>query len=76
MGSFLRYFNSLEFIANNYCTYKFSDIDLFDIIDTLHSVSFDDVKGRLDEHLDVDGMAISAVRPRNGTGRGSGNGTR
>lgn len=64
MGSFVRYFNSLEFTANNFCSYRFHGVNLFDIIDILHKVTFEDLKRRLDEHYRTDRMATSIVMPR------------
>ena len=63
MGSFFRNFNSLEFIANNYCAYRFCDIDLFDSVDALHELSFERTMERLESHLVSGGMAVSSVVP-------------
>ena len=64
MGSFFRSFNSLEFIANNYCAYRFSDTDLFEIIEILHSIELEELEQRLRTHLVEDGAAFSIVNPK------------
>ncbi|MCA8961138.1 MAG: insulinase family protein [Planctomycetes bacterium] len=63
MGSLFRYFNSLEFIANHYCSYAFADIDLFDVIDVLHSIEHRDLEQRLRDHFTDDAIALSILRP-------------
>jgi predicted Zn-dependent peptidase len=62
-GEFLRSFNSLEFIANNYLAYRFRKIDFFEVIDTLEKIGLEDLQKRLDEHLIEDLHAISIVYP-------------
>ncbi|MEM7166898.1 MAG: pitrilysin family protein [Planctomycetota bacterium] len=64
MGSFFRMFNSLDFTANNFCTYRFYGVDLFDIIDVLHSIEISDLTDRLSEHFCVDAVSTSAVIPK------------
>ncbi len=64
MGRFFHSFNSLEFIANNYCAYRFCDVNLFDIIDVFHALSLADLERRLHDHLAADSMAISIILPR------------
>ena len=57
-------FNSLEFIANHFCAYKFVDIELFDLIDVLHGIQKQDLERRLREHLTPDAVAISVLQPK------------
>ncbi len=64
-GAFLRSFNSLEFIANNYLAYRFRGIDFFDILDVLEEVSLPDLERRLHEHLREELHAISIIYPFN-----------
>lgn len=64
MGSFFRMFNSLDFTANNFCTYRFQDVDLFDIIDVLHGIEVSDLNQRLAEHFAVDAISTSAIMPK------------
>lgn len=63
-GSLLNSFNTLEFIARNFCSYYFSAADLFDIIPVLREMRRDDLNARLREHLDPDSMARSVVMPK------------
>ena len=65
MGHFFRQFNSLDHIANYFCSYKFADIDLFDLIDVLHQLDHTQVEARLREHLSDDGLAKSVLWPLN-----------
>ena len=62
-GEFLRSFNSLEFIANNYLAYRFRKIEFFDILDVLEEITLDDLQKRLFEHLDEDLHAVSIINP-------------
>lgn len=66
MGSFIRYFNSLEFTANNFCGYQFLGIDLLDIIDALHSLELSDLDRLCQEHLDPERVATSVILPKEG----------
>lgn len=63
IGNFLKYFDSISFIANNFITYKFKDINLLDYIDVLKSVTFDEVNERLKSHLNEENCVISIVEP-------------
>jgi len=63
LGRFLRMFNSVESIANNFISTLFKDIDLFDYIDTYHSITFEDVEKRFIEHFKPDNMVLSVIRP-------------
>ncbi|MFQ5654298.1 MAG: EF-P 5-aminopentanol modification-associated protein YfmH [Planctomycetota bacterium] len=64
MGTFFRQFNSLEFIANHFCSYRFLGINLFDIIDVLHEITVEDLNRRLEEHLVPDAAARSIILPK------------
>ena len=66
MGSFIRYFNSLEFTANHFCGYRFLGIDLLDIIDALHALELADLDRLCQEHLDPSRVATSAILPKAG----------
>jgi len=59
-GEFLKSFNALEFIANNFLAYRFRGIDFFEIVDVLETVSFEDIENRLHEHL-TEGMHASSI---------------
>ncbi len=62
-GEFLRSFNSLEFIANNYLAYRFKGIDFFDIFNTLGEISLSSVEELLEEHFQEKLHAISIIKP-------------
>ena len=62
-GDFLKSFNSLEFIANNFLAYRFRGIDFFQIIDVLDSIAFQDIENRLHEHLTEELHAVSIINP-------------
>lgn len=63
MGQFLREFNSLEFIANNYLAYHFRQINMFDYIRILDELKTSDVQERLESLLREDNHAASIVEP-------------
>lgn len=63
IGSFLKYFDSVNFIANNFISYKFKDINLLDYLDVLKDVTFDEVTERLNSHLKEEYCVISIVEP-------------
>lgn len=62
-GEFLRSFNSLEFIANNYLAYRFRDIEFFETLDVLEELTLEDMEKRLHEHLRDELHAVSIVYP-------------
>lgn len=62
-GEFLRSFNSLEFIANNYLAYRFRDIEFFETLDVLKKITLEEVNTRLHEHLREELHAVSIIYP-------------
>ncbi|KQL44455.1 zinc protease [Brevibacillus choshinensis] len=62
IGNFLRSLNSVEFIANQFTSFKFNENDLFTVVPTLESITREDVEKRLNEHFVVGQMAVSIVR--------------
>jgi len=66
-GDLLQSFNSLEFIANNYLSYKFRGVDFFEILDILEGVSLEQLEKRLHEHLREENHAISIILPPEGS---------
>ncbi|MFW0861737.1 MAG: EF-P 5-aminopentanol modification-associated protein YfmH [Dethiobacter sp.] len=65
MGEFLKSFNSLEFITNNFLAYHFRQINFFTYLDVLQSVTLADVNSRLHQHLVEDSMVRSLILPKN-----------
>lgn len=66
MGEFLKSFNSLEFIANNFPAYHFRKINFFDYMKVVQELTLDDVNRRMLEHLAADNMARSVILPKSG----------
>jgi predicted Zn-dependent peptidase len=62
-GQFLRSFNTLEFVANNYLDYRFRNIDFFEVPDVLETIKMKDLEEHLHEHLREEQHAISIVKP-------------
>ena len=64
MGQFIKRFNSLEFIANNYLSYRFKDIDFFAFSQILEEIALEEVHQRLEQHLQEGLQAVSVIYPR------------
>jgi predicted Zn-dependent peptidase len=62
IGLSLRSLNSVEFIANQFTSYKFNGTDLFDVLPVLESITREDVEQRLQQHFQMEQMAVSIVR--------------
>jgi len=63
IGNFLKYFDSVNFIANNFISYNFKGINLLDYLDVLKDVTFEEVEERLKYHLKEEYCVISIVEP-------------
>ncbi|MGE7982560.1 EF-P 5-aminopentanol modification-associated protein YfmH [Solibacillus sp. NPDC093137] len=44
IGFFLRALNSIEFIANQFTRYKFNDMNLFDVVPVLETITVEDIE--------------------------------
>ena len=64
IGNFIKYFDSVTFIANNFITYKFKGINLLDYVEVMKDVTFEEVSERLKEHFNENNCVISIVEPR------------
>ncbi|CAJ1002507.1 putative Zn-dependent peptidase [Brevibacillus aydinogluensis] len=62
IGQFLRSLNSVEFIANQFTSYKFNGNDLFSVVPMLESITREDVEERMREHFLPEQMSVSIVR--------------
>lgn len=62
IGSFLRSFNSPEFIANQFTRYQFNRMNLFDVIPMLEQITFHELVERAKEHFNLDRFAVCLVR--------------
>lgn len=64
LGGYIRRFNSLEFIANNFLAYLFRGTDLFDLPSILNEVQREEVLALAEENLDPERHAVSYILPR------------
>ena len=64
IGSFIRGFNSLEYISNNYTYYYFHDFDLFETIDLLGTVRREMLEERMRQLLQPRACASYVILPR------------
>jgi predicted Zn-dependent peptidase len=62
-GKFLRNFNSLEFVASSFIQGYFLDIELFDFLPTVESVTPADVAARIAGHFDEPRSSASIIEP-------------
>lgn len=65
IGSFLRALNSVEYIANQFTRYAFNDMDLFQVVPTLESLTVEDIKFVADELISKDRLTVCQVVPKN-----------
>ncbi len=63
LGSYIRRFNSLEFIANNFLAFRFKGTDLFQLPSILHEVRLGEVLALAEENFDPDRHAVSLIVP-------------
>ncbi|MFO8191532.1 MAG: pitrilysin family protein [Bacillota bacterium] len=61
LGSYIRRFNSLEFIANNFLTYRFRGTDLLDLPALLQEVNRGEALSLLEENLSSDRHTVSLI---------------
>jgi predicted Zn-dependent peptidase len=63
LGGYIRRFNSLEFIANNFLAYRFRETDLFELPSILQKVKLEEVLALAVENLDPNRHAVSLILP-------------
>ena len=63
-GSFVRAFNSLEYIASNYTSYRFYGLDLFDVVDAVHAIRREDVDECLRAIVSPERRSVAVIRPK------------
>jgi len=63
LGGYIRRFNSLEFIANNFLAYRFRGTDLFQLPSILHEVRREEAILLVEENLDPARHAVSLIIP-------------
>jgi len=66
LGEYIRRFNSLEFIANNYLAYRFRGADFFAVPALLKQLKREEVESLLNSQLQEEQHALSLVLPRPG----------
>lgn len=64
IGNFLKYFDSVNFIANNFTSYNFKGINVLDYLDVIKEITFEEVQERLNSHLKEEFSVISIVEPK------------
>ena len=64
IGMFLKCFDSVEFIANNFISYHFKGINLIDYLEVLKSVEFEETVIRFNDHFIEETSVISIVNPK------------
>lgn len=64
IGGFIKLFDSIEFIANNYLSYYFKGMDLLGYYESLLNVKIEDVNERLKEHFREDMSVLSVINPK------------
>ncbi|WP_433749913.1 EF-P 5-aminopentanol modification-associated protein YfmH [Falsibacillus pallidus] len=63
-GAFLRAINSPEYIANQFTRYAFNEMDLFEVVPTLESITFEDVKREAQRFIDKERLTVCQVVPK------------
>jgi predicted Zn-dependent peptidase len=63
IGGFLRAVNSPEYIANQFTRYAFNEMNLFDIVPTLESITMDEIKTVAAEFISEDRFTVCQVVP-------------
>lgn len=64
LGSVLRSFNSLEFIANEYTRYQFNGSNLFNVTKIMESITLDEIETVLHEHFDESSFTVCEIKPQ------------
>ena len=66
LGGFMRRFNSLEYIANNYLAYRFRGSDLFNYPAVLQQITLEEVRSLVGEIFIPERHAVSIITPQGG----------
>ena len=64
IGAFLRAINSPEYIANQFTRYAFNEMNLFDVVPTLESITVDDVKAVATDFIAEERFTVCQVVPK------------
>ena len=63
IGAFLRSLNSPESIANQFTRYAFNNMELFDVVNALETITFNDVQKAVKELIDEERMSVFQILP-------------
>ncbi|MGM0901968.1 MAG: EF-P 5-aminopentanol modification-associated protein YfmH [Bacillota bacterium] len=64
IGAFLRAINSPEYIANQFTRYAFNEMDLFEVVPVLESITVDDIKNAASDLIDEKRFTVCQVVPK------------
>ncbi|WP_102262247.1 EF-P 5-aminopentanol modification-associated protein YfmH [Mesobacillus jeotgali] len=64
IGAFLRAVNSPEYIANQFTRYAFNDMDLFEVVPVLESLTLDDIKQAANKLIAEERFTVCQVVPK------------
>ncbi|KXZ39540.1 Predicted Zn-dependent peptidase [Alkalithermobacter thermoalcaliphilus JW-YL-7 = DSM 7308] len=64
IGKFLKSFDSIEFIANNFISYHFKGINITDYLEAVKNIKFEDVINRFNNHFTEENCVISIINPK------------
>ena len=64
IGTFLRAINSPEYIANQFTRYAFNEMNLFDVVPTLESITVEDVKAVIADFIEEERFTVCQVVPK------------
>lgn len=64
LGRYLRYFDTLEYIASNFVSYHFKGANFLDFVELLEGMELELVRQRFEEHIKPCAAALSLVIPQ------------
>jgi len=64
IGSFLRAINSPEFIANQFTRYSFNEMNLFEVVPVLESITLADIEQTASEFISEERFTVCQVVPK------------
>ncbi|GAA0497601.1 hypothetical protein GCM10008986_25750 [Salinibacillus aidingensis] len=62
IGSFLRSINSPQFIANQFSRYQFNEMNLFEVLHTLETITEHDLEGVLHAHFSEESRTTLIIK--------------
>ncbi|MFO1445974.1 insulinase family protein [Bacillus sp. Bva_UNVM-123] len=65
IGGFLRAINSPEYIANQFTRYAFNEMNLFEVVSMLESITIDDIKKMVHEFVSEERITVCQIIPKN-----------